>query len=228
VKRLVKVLACLVLALACIALKPALASWPRPDHRHERLYFPKAAGLRAASLGYHAAAADWLWLRTTQYYGAYRRGEHDLRYFDGLVEAVTALDPRFVEAYDFYALALCLDSGEFTHAVDILKRGLIANPDDWRLPFKIGFIHYVFLRQYEVAAMWFDQAAERPGATDFCRRFAAFSKRRAGDWQGSLILWEELLRTTDSEDMRELAANMVEKCRQEIAAPRSAAPAEGP
>jgi hypothetical protein len=219
VRRAVTMVAGVVLALTCLALKPALVDWPRPDHRHERLYFPKAAGLRAASLGFHAAAADWLWLRTTQYYGAYRRGEHDLRYFDGLVEAVTALDPRFVEAYDFYSLILCLDSGEFTRAVDVLKRGLVANPDDWRLPFEIGFIHYVFLRQFEPAAMWFDQAAACPGASDFCRRFAAFSKRRAGDPQGSLILWEELGRTTDSEDMRELAATMAEKCRQELAAP---------
>jgi hypothetical protein len=223
----VKVAVVVVLAAACIALKPALDGWTRPDHRHERLYFPKAAGLRAASLGFHAAAADWLWLRTTQYYGAYRRDEHDLRYFDGLVEAVTALDPRFVEVYDFYSLVLCFDKGEFTRAVDVLERGLLANPDDWRLPFKIGFIHYVFLRQYEVAAMWFASAAECPGATDFCRRFAAFSKRRAGDQAGSLILWQELGRTTDSEDMRELAATMVEKCREELAAPPNAAPPEG-
>lgn len=218
-KTTVKVVAFVILLAGCVALKPALDAWPRPDHRDERLYFPKSAGLHAASLGFHAAAADWLWLRTTQYYGAYRRGEHDLRYFDGLVEAVTALDPRFVEAYDFYALVLCLDSSEFTRAVDVLKRGVLANPDDWQLPFKIGFINYVFLRQYEVAALWFDQAAQRPGATDFCRRFAAFAKRRAGDWQGSLLLWEELGRSTNSEDMRELAAKMVEKCRQELAAP---------
>jgi hypothetical protein len=227
VKRLLTVVAGVVLALTCVALKPALDGWPRPDHRHERLYFPKADGVRAASLGFHAAAADWLWLRTTQYYGGYRQGEHDLRYFDGLVAAVTALDPRFVEAYDFYSLVLCIDSAEYAHAVDVLKRGVLANPDDWRLPFKIGFINYVFLRQYEVAAMWFDQAAACPGATDFCRRFAAFSKRRAGDWRGSLLLWEELRRTTDSEDMRELAQKMVEKCRQEIDAQQGAAASEG-
>lgn len=217
-KRFATVLAGLALAAACVALKPALTAWPRPDHRHERLYFPRAAGLRAASLGFHAAAADWLWLRTTQYYGAYRRGEHDLRYFDGLVDAVTSLDPRFVEAYDFYALVLCLDAQEFDRAIDTLKRGLLANPDDWRLPFKIGFINYVFLRQYEVAATWFEEAAACPGASDFCRRFAAFARRRAGDWQGSLILWEELRRTTDSADMRDLAQSMIEKCRREMPA----------
>lgn len=218
-RALAQVAAGLVLAVSCIALKPALDGWPRPDHRHERLYFPQAAGVRAASLGFHAAAADWLWLRTTQYYGGYRQGEHDLRYFDGLVEAVTALDPRFVEAYDLYALVLCFDSREYERAIDVLKRGVLANPDDWRLPFKIGFIHYVFTRQYEVAAMWFGQAAELPGATDFCRRFAAFAMRRAGDQHGSLLLWEELQRTTDSEDMRELAQTMIDKCREDLAAP---------
>ncbi|HOX26274.1 MAG TPA: hypothetical protein PLL30_06760 [Candidatus Krumholzibacteria bacterium] len=211
----------LAVAAALVGLAPRLAGAihacrPAAD-RGERLYYPEGAFLREASLGYAAAVADWAWLEAIQYYGGYRRGEHDLRYFNGLVDAVTTLDPRFVEVYRFASLVRSLDDADFAGALDVLKRGIVANPADWRLHFDVGFIHYVFLRDYPAASRWFEAAARLPGSTDFCRRFAAFSRRRAGDLSGSLMLWENLRQTTDSADMRELASRMADRCRQELA-----------
>jgi hypothetical protein len=204
------------LAVAAPPLRDALLRQPRAAHPHERLYFPAGRGIQAACLGFDAPVADYLWLQATQYYGGYRRGEHDLRYFDGLIDAVTRLDPRFAEAYRFASLVLCLDFRQYDRAVDVLKRGVLANPDDWQLVFDVGFVHYVFRRDDDLAAAWFTRAAAFPEASDFCRRFAAFAKRRGGDQQGSLLLWEELRRTTASEEMRQLADQMIEKCRRDL------------
>jgi hypothetical protein len=210
-----------VTALVLVAGLAGLGDVLRGDHdpaaRDERLYLPDGAFLRVASLGYHAPAADWAWLQAIQYYGGYRQGEHDLRYFDGLVAAVTTLDPRFVDAYVFAALVHSLDHEDHAGAVDMLKRGLLHNPGSWRLHFEIGFIHYVFTGEYAVASRWFALAAEQPGASDFCRRFAAWSAKRGGDLQGSLYLWENLRRSTDNPEMRELAANMVAKLEATLA-----------
>ena len=185
------------------------------DHQ-QRLYYPDGPFLRHASLGFHAPVADYVWLQAVQYYGGYRRGEHDLRYFEGLVEAVVTLDPRFIEVYHFAALVLSMEHGDHHGAIDLLKRGILANPDNWRLLFTVGFIHYVFLREWQLATHWFETAARLPGATDFCRRFAAFSARRAGDLEGSLILWDHLARTTESADMRELAERMIEQLQESL------------
>ncbi len=204
----------ITLAVALVAGLSALASEVRGDqrsaHADERLYLPDGRFLRLASLGYHAPAADYTWLQAVQYYGGFRRGEHDLRYFDGLVEAVTTLDPRFEDAYIFSALVHCIDSVDHAGAVDVLKRGLLANPDSWRLHFEVGFIHYVFTGQFGLASRWFATAAEQPGASDFCRRFAAWSAGRDGDVLGSIYLWENLRETTENTDMRDLATRMVE------------------
>ncbi len=206
--------------LVALCLAPSLAGTIHVERgavdRDQRLYYPHGPLLRHASLGFQAPVADYVWLLATQYYGGYRRGEHDLRYFTGLVEAVTDLDPRFSEAYHFAALVLAMEHGDHRGASDLLKRGILANPQDWRLPFNVGFIHYVFLQEFQVAAVWFEAAASLPGASDFCRRFAAFSRRRAGDLEGSLLLWDHLRATTDSADMRELAERMVEQCRQAL------------
>lgn len=179
----------------------------------ERLYYPAGPLLAHASLGFRAPVADYTWLQAVQYYGGYCRGENDLRYFAGLVDAVVTLDPRFSEAYYFASLVQSLGHGDHDGAIELLKRGILANPADWRLPFNIGFIHYVFLREYQAAAGWFAAAAALPGANDFCQRFAAFSRSRAGDLEGSLLLWDNLRRTTRSPEMRELAERMVEQCR---------------
>ncbi|MEZ4388343.1 MAG: hypothetical protein R3D98_12370 [Candidatus Krumholzibacteriia bacterium] len=211
-------LAAIALALVAglSALGADLRAAARPDHADERLYLPDGRFLRLASLGFPAPAADYTWLQAVQYYGGYRRGEHDLRYFDGLVEAVTTLDPEFEDAYVFSALVHCLDANDQRGAVDVLKRGLVALPDSWRLHFEIGFIHYVFTGEFGVASRWFALAAEQPGASDFCRRFAAWSAGRDGDLLGSLYLWENLRRTTENPDMRDLAGRMVDSLRARL------------
>jgi len=223
-RRLAEILG-LMAAVALVALAPRLAGAVHAaaagGDRDERLYLPDGALLRHASLGFHAPVADWTWLQATQYYGGYRRGDHDLRYFDGLVAAVNTLDPQFIEAYRFAALVHSITRADHDQAVAVLRRGILANPDDWLLHFELGFVHYVFLHEYQLAAQYFQAAAALPGATDFCQRFAAFAKRRAGDHEGSLYLWENLRRTTDSPEMRELAAEMVQRCQESLAgAPR--------
>ncbi len=216
----------LLLAAILVALAPRLAArvhaLESAGTADERLYLPDGEFLRHASLGFHAPVADWTWLQATQYYGGYRRGEHDLRYFDGLVDAVTTLDPQFTEAYRFASLVHSITHGDQEAAIDVLRRGVLANPDDWQLHFEIGFVHYVFLHEYQLASRYFQAAAALPGASDFCQRFAAFARRRAGDMEGSLALWENLRRTTESADMRELAAEMVQRCQASLAgAPRA-------
>jgi hypothetical protein len=217
----------LLLAAMLVGLAPRLAATihgvGREGPRDERLYLPDGTLLRHASLGFAAPVADWTWLQATQYYGGFRHGDHDLRYFDGLVEAVNTLDPRFIEAYRFAALVHSITHRDQDAAIAVLRRGILANPESWLLHFELGFIHYVFLREYKLASLYFETAAELPGASDFCRRFAAFSRRRAGDMHGSLALWENLLQTTESQDMRELANEMIARCRESL----DGAPREG-
>jgi tetratricopeptide (TPR) repeat protein len=151
----------------------------------ERLYFPSGVFLVESSLGFRSAFADYLWFRFIQYFGSYAKGHHDLRYFDVLLESVTRLDPRFIEAYNFGSLVAWSELGDFDKAVDILKQGVVHNPDTAELPFKIAFIYYVFYREYELAGMWFEAAARCSDATDREARFAAFARppSRAA-WRG--------------------------------------------
>jgi tetratricopeptide (TPR) repeat protein len=177
----------------------------------ERLYFPSGVFLVESSLGFRSAFADYLWFRFIQYFGSYAKGHHDLRYFDVLLESVTRLDPRFIEAYNFGSLVAWSELGDFDKAVDILKQGVVHNPDTAELPFKIAFIYYVFFREYELAGMWFEAAAHCSDATDREARFAAFARYRAGDDRVSLELWKDLKQNSPSAEMQKLADKMIRR-----------------
>jgi len=184
--------------------------------RNERLYFPSGRFLVESSLGFRHAAADYLWFRFIQYFGSYAKGLHDLRYFDLLLDGITRLDPRFVEAYHFGSLVAWSEQGDFAKSVDILKRGILHNPDVAMLPFQVAFTYYVFFHDFERAAFWFEVASRCSDATDRESRFAAFARFRAGDDRVSLELWRDLLKTTSSSDMQDLAAKMIKKLERKV------------
>jgi len=181
------------------------------DHQlhQERLYFPTGAFLVESSVGFRSAAADYLWFRFIQYYGSYAKGFNDLRHFDVLIDGVTRLDPRFVEAYYFASLVRWSSLGDIPGAVDILKRGILANPEKSKLPFQIGFMYYVLEHDYDRAAFWFEMAGRCADATDKEMRFAAFARFKSGDDRVSLALWKDLYEITDSPQMKALAEKMI-------------------
>jgi len=187
--------------------------------RQERLYFPSGRFLEEASLGFREAAADYLWFRFIQYYGAFAKGHNDLRYFDLLIGSITRLDPRFAEAYHLASLIRLSDFGDLSASLDLLKRGIHHNQDVAKLKFQVGFIYHVFTKDYLRAAFWFEEAGRCSDASDRERRFAAFARYRGGDDEVSLELWKMLWSSTESPQMKELAEKMIAKLEYQIQNP---------
>lgn len=213
---LVRLAACLALVAIMVTSLGALDAEKRRAARQDRLYFPSGRALVESSVGFREVAADYLWFRFVQYFGSYAKGHHDLRYFDLLVDAITRLDPRFVEAYHFASLVAWSELGDFEKSIDLLKRGILANPESAKLHFQVGFTYYVFYQDYRRSATWFEAAALCPDGGETEARFAAFARYRAGDDRVSLELWKEMADSTESPQMRELAAKMVEKLERKL------------
>ena len=88
---------------------------------HTNLYLPSGKFIEQTSLGYREVAADWVWFQAVQYFGGYAKNEHDLAYFNGLIDIVTDLDPHFDFAYIFGAVVMSQDMGDLER-VDTLKQ----------------------------------------------------------------------------------------------------------
>ena len=203
----------IAIALAAIALlveaSRGVEGLSRRKHDLEVLYLPSGAFIEQATLGYHELAADLLWFKTVQYYGGYRMGENDLALFSHLINVVTDLDPQFVFAYVFGALIISQDLGHLRAGIGVLEKGIRNNPDDWWLPFELGFLYYVGARDYARASECFERSSRMQGAEPIAARFAAFVAAKAGFTETSVAMWEELARTSDNRYVRELAERYI-------------------
>lgn len=186
-------------------LTPAIER-ARPDRflRDEMVYFPSGAFLDEAAAGQDELIADYLWLRAIQYYGMHRQTDRQYQWASHIFHVITALNPRFVEAYRFGGLVLAADANDLAGGIDLLKRGFHANQDRWEIPFDLGFLHYLS-HQDLLAAAYFRRAAELPGAGEQVQRFTAFAYRRGGDAAAARDMWIQMRDTATNPVSREIA-----------------------
>jgi hypothetical protein len=198
--------------LACLAISTwRIQQFNYRPYLYQTLYLPSGKFINELSLGYKQLVADVIWLSVIQYYGDYRRDNHDLTYFTGLIDIITTLDPHFIFAYVFGGMVVSEDTGEFDSGIGILKKGMANNPTSWKLPFEIGFLNYVNGESYPMAARYFDLASRMPGTPDYAKRFAAVVYSKAGRYSTSMRMWEEYRDNTDDPILKDLATRYLEK-----------------
>jgi len=156
----------------------AIARWldthrPKIDTeiQQESLYLTGNA-LRRLSLSFNGLVADWYWMRSLQYVGGKilnapahvqldDLGQLDLKLLAPMLDVATTLDPEFMEPYQYAAVVLpAIDEEE---AIRITKKGIAANPAQWRLHQHLGYIYWQ-RGDYAAAGDAYSQGAKIPGA----------------------------------------------------------------
>jgi hypothetical protein len=150
---------------------------------------------RRAALGYETAAADVAWLRGIQYYGEHRITDQKYGLIGHVMGIAGELDPHFTQPYVFGAFVLAQELKQPERGLDLLKRGMAGNPEDWDLAFETGFVEYVCRHDYATAATYFTRASHMPGHPEYVERFAAFASERGGNDQMAILLWKRVLAT---------------------------------
>jgi hypothetical protein len=174
------------------------------------LYIPSGKVLRYASLGHEGLMADIYWTRVVQYFGRQRMAQA-LRFdlLGPLLAITTELDPHLLVAYRYGAIFLAEKlpdgAGQPEAALQLLRRGIVANPDEWRMWVDLGFIYYWDLKDYTSAARVFRAGSERPGAMVWVRTLAASVAAMGGETETSRLLWSEIYRNADNEQIRSSA-----------------------
>jgi hypothetical protein len=177
--------------------------------------------LRALSAGHHALLADIYWTRSVQYYGSRlrdRRTDFDL--LIPLIDITVTLDPRLTPAYYFGSMFIAEPPprglGDAPTAVRLLKRGIVANPGEWRLWHHLGFLYYWNLHDYERAAKAYQEGARNPNAREWMRVMAAAITEKGGNRETSLFLWSRIYDTTEDPAIRANAARHIDGLRAEM------------
>ncbi len=180
------------------------------SQREELIFLPSETMLSRLSGGYSGLLADIYWTRVVQYFGRHRLA-HAKEYtlLGTLLDITTGLDPHLLIAYRFGSLFLAgkppEGAGDPKRAIYLLERGIVANPDYWRLWEDLGFIYYWDMKDYAHAARAFLTGSERPGALPWMRVLAASVAAQGGEIQTSRILWSEIARSAGNDAIQHSA-----------------------
>jgi tetratricopeptide (TPR) repeat protein len=180
------------------------------SQREELIFLPSEARFSRISGGYSGLLAAIYWTRAVQYYGRHRLAHaKEFALLGTLLDITTNLDPHLVIAYRFGSLFLAgkppEGAGDPKRAIHLLERGIVNNPEYWRLWEDLGFIYYWDMKDYAHAARAFQTGSERPGALPWMRVLAASVAAAGGEFQTSRILWTEIARTAENDSMRRSA-----------------------
>jgi hypothetical protein len=162
------------------------------------------------SLGYDSLLADIYWTRAVQYYGA-RAGVSGSK-FDmlwPLLDIATTLDPKLIIAYRFGAIFLSeptpAGAGRPDLAIELVKRGIAQNPDNWYMSGDLGFLYYWWLKDYSAASAAYLEGSKIPNAPSWLKMMAGRIAEKGGSLETSRMIWSEIYDTTKDENVRKRA-----------------------
>jgi tetratricopeptide (TPR) repeat protein len=210
-----------LLGLACVV---GLSSWidahrPAVDLavEEEKLYV-SAATLKRASLGFNGLAADWYWMRSLQYVGGKivklpahgqvnHLGQLNLKLLGPLLDAATTLDPQFIQAYQYAALVL--PDVDVQEAIRIVKKGIVANPSEWRLHGNLGYIYWQ-QKDFQTARGAYEQGSQIPGAPPWMKAMSARMANEGGSRNTARAIYQQMYEDTTDEKIKAMAGKRLE------------------
>ena len=166
--------------------------------------------VKIMSLEYAPLLADIYWTRVVQYYGnKHVRGQANLELLWPLLDITTTLDPNLLISYRFGAMFLSqaapAGAGRPDLAVQLIQRGIQANPEDWRLYEDLGFVYYFDLKDYPKAAEAFLEGSKKPNAQLWMKVMAAKVAAEGDSFATSMFLWKDIYDSTPDPSVKKNA-----------------------
>ena len=143
---------------------------------------PQSEKIRPYLLGFHTVYADYLWIRTTLYFGSHFLTDQQYEWLVHMVDLVTKLNPNFYPAYEFAGLMIPDICGDPEAARVILERGVSSTVErKWKLYYYLGMIYYRYYDDRQTAASYIARAASQPNSPGYkMAGIAAMLFKKAG------------------------------------------------
>src|SRR5271155_1345939 len=199
------------LFVVCAALQVQIDAETRlMNQGNEELLLRSGRLLKKLSLGYEPLLADIYWTRVVQYYGARaRKPGATYESLWPLLDITTTLDPRLMIAYRFGAVFLSeeppVGPGRADLAVDLVKRGIAENPDEWRLYQDLGFLYSIHLKDYQKASEAYLEGSKNPNAQIWMKVMAARVAETGNEMETSRLIWTGVYSSTNDQQVRRTA-----------------------
>lgn len=178
----------------------------------ERLYLTAATANRL-SLSFKGLVADWYWMRALQYVGRKimnfderlpidNMAQLNLKLLPPLLDGATTLDPHFMEPYQYTAMVL--PTINVNEAIRILKRGIEANPSEWRLYHNLGYIYWQ-QKNFKAASEAYSNGAVIPGAPRWMQAMKARMEDEGGSRETAREIYRRMYEDATDEQVKDMA-----------------------
>jgi tetratricopeptide (TPR) repeat protein len=167
--------------------------------------------VKKMSLEYAPLMGAIYWTRAVQYYGEkHRLHEGNLELLWPLLDVATTLDPQLLPAYQFGSTflsdAVPRGAGRPDLAVQLLERGIKANPEQWRLYQDLGNVYYFDAKDYPKASAAFAEGSKNPNAMIWMKVMAAKIAGEGESPETSYFLWRQVYESTKDPAVKKNAA----------------------
>lgn len=169
-----------------------------------QLPFPMPAVVEKAFLGYlRHLGGELHFIQSAVYVGGFATKEKHVFSPDRVaahLESAAELNPTFVDTYFYCQSIVATEGDEHTRrANSILKKGITALPNNWMLPFFMGFNHFHYLNDPGEAADLMLTASKAPGAPPWLGHLASVLAAKGGDIRTGLI-WLSAMHDSEKDE----------------------------
>ncbi|HUN64208.1 MAG TPA: hypothetical protein VMU53_19570 [Candidatus Sulfotelmatobacter sp.] len=167
----------------------------------DQLAFRSPNLVKKLSLEYAPLMGAIYWTRVVQYFGEkHRLHQANLDLLWPLLDITTTVDPHLMPAYRFGSIFLGESpprgAGRPDLAVQLLERGIAANPEEWRLYQDLGNVYYFDEKDYAKASAAFAEGSKNPHAQIWMKVMAAKIAAEGESPETSYFLWLQVYQTT--------------------------------
>jgi len=160
------------------------------------------------SLDHRGFVADYLFVQVSLHSGGLMWKPLDIQFDSqwsfGTVDLLTDLDPQYYTAYLFSGMGLIHNFDDAKLAKPILQKGMAVFPDSWELPFWIGYDHYTYLEDYQTAAQYFYEAAQKPGAPGRFLALLVSAAKKGGSYENAFWAMKIMMESAEDEKTRQV------------------------
>jgi tetratricopeptide (TPR) repeat protein len=179
-----------------------------------RYVAPPLSVMSAIATDFENLLADSYWLLFLQMNGENLTIEaaaaRDYRQAKPTLDLITGLDPHFHEAALFGSWVLA-DGDRLDEALDLIAAGMARHPEDYRYPYQMGVLEFLYGKRYLEAAHHFEAAAKLPGAPPGTRRFAASMYARGSKQELAIATWRAIHQGATDAQSRAIAERALAK-----------------
>jgi len=183
-----------------------------PAPQDESLYL-NATAARRMSLAFNGLAADWYWMRSLQYVGRKMMAvpedvqiddlqQLNLKLLAPLLDTATTLDPQFYDPYEYAAVVLPVI--DVQQAIRITRKGIDANPTNWKLFHHLGYIYWQ-QKDYQAAAEAYDRGSRIAGAPDWMLAMKARMIAAGGSRDTAREIYRQMYDQSSDDSVKEMA-----------------------